>query len=261
MHTSTQPRIAFDDLGDGEPALLLLPGWCAHRDVLRGLAAATAGARRSIAIDWRNHGGSELAGGDYTTADLVDDAIAALDEAGVAHAVPVALSHAGWVAIELRRRLGAERVPAIVLLDWMVLGPPPPFLGALEGLQDPGSWLQVRAGLFDMWTTGVDLPALDENIATMASHDFDDWARAAREIGGQFAASGSPLAALDGLDCPTLHLYAQPADDGYLAAQRAAAADHPGFEVCRLDARSHFPMLEVPGEMAETIEGFVRRHV
>jgi hypothetical protein len=33
------------------------------------------------------------------------------------HVVPVALSHAGWVAIELRRRLGAL-IPKLVLLDW-----------------------------------------------------------------------------------------------------------------------------------------------
>ena len=61
--------------------------------------------------------------------------------------MPVALSHAGWVAVELRRRLGARRVPGIVLLDWMVLGTPSGFDGALAGLQDDTAWADVRAAL------------------------------------------------------------------------------------------------------------------
>jgi hypothetical protein len=32
MTTSTQVRIAYDRVGDGGPALLMLPGWCADRD-------------------------------------------------------------------------------------------------------------------------------------------------------------------------------------------------------------------------------------
>jgi len=50
--------------------------------------------------------------------------------------VPLAISHSGWVAIELRRRLGS-RMPVVVLLDWLVLEPPAPFLDALAALQDP----------------------------------------------------------------------------------------------------------------------------
>ena len=42
---------------------------------------------------------------------------------GADRIVPVALAHAGWVAIELRRRLG-KKIPAIVLVDWIVLDLP-----------------------------------------------------------------------------------------------------------------------------------------
>ena len=59
--------------------------------------------------------------------------------------------------------------------------------------------------------------------------------------------------------CPTLHLYAQPAADEVLAAQQEYAATHPWFAVHRLDARSHFPMFEVPEDMVAPIEAFVRR--
>ncbi len=259
MRTTTALRIAFDDVGDGESSLLYLPGWCSNRTVFRGLLPLAARRRRALALDWRGHGGSQHPGGDYDTADLVEDAVAVIEQSGVTSVVPVGLSHAGWVAIELRRRLGPDRVPGIVLLDWMVLGPPPPFLEALAALQDPARWEAARAQLFAMWTTGVDLPALDANIAEMADYGFDTWARAGREISARFTAEGSPAAALERLDqpCPTLHVYAQPADEAVLAAQVAYSAAHPWFSVHRLDAASHFPMFEVPEDLNSTIDRFV----
>jgi pimeloyl-ACP methyl ester carboxylesterase len=259
MQTSTAMRIAFDDVGDGDPTLVFLPGWCANRTVFRPLLPHAARHRRALALDWRGHGGSEHPDGDYTTDDLVDDAVAVIEESGCGAVVPVGLAHAGWVAIELRRRLGAARVPAVVLLDWMFLGAPPPFLGALPRLQDPATWASVRAGLFEMWVTGAELPALDAHIAEMAEYGFDTWARAAREIGGRFAAEGSPAAALETLDppCPTLHVYAQPAAAEFLARQEAYARAHPWFRVHRVAAATHFPMFEIPQELMDIVEGFV----
>jgi pimeloyl-ACP methyl ester carboxylesterase len=58
---------------------------------------------------------------------------------------------------------------------------------------------------------------------------------------------------------PTRHLYAQPEDAGYLAAQQAFAADHSWFEVQRLAARSHFPMFEIPELVSAAIEAFLSR--
>ncbi len=258
MHTSTAVRIAFDDVGDGEPALVFLPGWCANRTAFRGLLEPAGRHRRALALDWRGHGGSERLASDYTTGDLVDDAIAVIEASGTETVVPVGLSHGGWVAVELRRRLGAARVPAMIFLDWMFLGPPPLFLDALQGLQDRDRWEAVRGELFRSWVTDLDLPALYAHIGEMAECGFDTWARAAREIGARFAAEGSPAAAVERLDppCPTLHVYAQPRDDEVLAPQEAYARAHPWFRVHRLDATTHFPMFEIPEELAGIIEDF-----
>ena len=258
---STVHSTAHAEAGAGEPALLLLPGWCGDRTVFDGLLARLGTARRTVATDLREHGESPRTGEDFTFADTVDDAVALVDALGVDRVIPVALSHAGWVAVELRRRLGAERVPGMVLVDWMVLGTPPGFDGALAGLQDDAAWAEVRAALFGMWTQGVDVPAVREYVASMGEYGASYWQRAGREIAACFAANGAPLAALDALPepCPTLHLYAQPADDAVLAAQQALADTHAWFEVHRLDARSHFPMFEVPDEMARLVEEFACR--
>jgi pimeloyl-ACP methyl ester carboxylesterase len=260
MLTATALQIAFDDLGDGDPTLLFMPGWCGHRTVYRPLLPETARTHRSVALDWRGHGGSDVPEADYGTRELVADALAVIDRAGIDRVVPVSIAHAGWVAIALREELGPDRVPGIVLLDWMVLGPPPGFLDALAGLQDANAWEKVRAGLFAMWTEGIDLPSLDTNIAEMANHGFDDWARGSREIAAGFALHGSPLAALEALQpCPTLHLYAQPNAEEFFAAQQAFAREHAWFSVERLEAKSHFPPLEAPVAVAAAIDQFVGR--
>lgn len=133
-----------------------------------------------------------------------------------------------------------------------------PFLDALAAMQDPRSWKAVRSQLFAMWTEGVDIPALGDNVQEMAEYGFAMWARAGREIAATFAKNGSPVAALEGLDppAPTLHLYAQPPDPAFLAAQQHYSGEHGWFEVRRLEAHGHFPMFEVPGEMAAAIEEF-----
>jgi pimeloyl-ACP methyl ester carboxylesterase len=111
-----------------------------------------------------------------------------------------------------------------------------------------------------MWRSGVESSGLHEYVARMGGYGFDHWRRAGREIAKSFAAEGRPLDALAALEtpCPTLHLYAQPAEDAYLAAQREYALAAPWFQPQRLDAQSHFPMFEVADQMVTAIEEFVR---
>lgn len=251
-------RISYDDHGRGEPALLFMPGWCGSRRVFDELARRCATRRRTLVLDWRGHGESARPANDFGAGDLATDALAVVEASQADLVVPVALSHAGWIAIDLRRRLG-PRIPKVVLLDWIVLEAPPPFLGALQSLQDPAQWQQTREQLFSMWLQGLDIPALTHYVREdMGSYPFEMWARAGREISGAYAKARSPLQALAGLEppVPVLHLYAQPEDPGYLAAQRSFSAAHPWFQVSRPGAHSHFPMYEVPDEMAVTIERF-----
>lgn len=252
-------QISYDDRGQGEPVLLFMPGWCAGRTVFDELARQCATRRRTLVLDWRGHGYSSRPSHDFGAADLVDDALAVIEASHADLVVPVALSHAGWVAIELRRRLGA-RIPKLVLLDWIVLEAPPPFLGALQSLQNPEQFEQTRSQLFSMWLHGPHIPALTRYVREdMGSYPFEMWARAGREIGAAYTKAGSPLQALANLEPPVaaLHLYAQPDDPGYLAAQQSFSGAHPWFQVSKLDAHSHFPMYEVPDEMAKAIERFV----
>jgi len=257
---SSGVSIVYDDLGQGEPALLFLPGWCTNRTVFTKLAPICGGQRRTLALDWRGHGESGAPAEDFAIDDLVEDALKVIEASGAQSIVPVALSHAGWVAIELQRRLG-ERVKKLVLLDWIIMMQPPrEFFEALDGMQSPQRWHETVERIFSVWLGNVDNAALLRFVREeMGAYGFEMWARAAREISAAYADLGTPLQRLAALDppLPVLHLYAQPEEPRYLAAQQSFAAKHSWFTVLRLNARSHFPMFEVPEAMASAIEQFV----
>ncbi len=251
--------IDYTDLGKGEPALLLMPGWCSSRGVFEPLVPILSKQRRTLALDWRGHGESDSPTVDFGEEGLVQDALGVIEASGARQVIPVAQAHASWVAVELRRRLG-PRIPELVLLDWIILDPPPPFVSVLEGLQDPDHWHEARSGLFDMWLEHVDNPQVVSFVKEdMGSYGREMWARAGREIAAAYARAGNGLSALQSLEppVPVLHLYAQPTAPEYLAAQQAFAAQHPWFQVQRLDTNSHFPTLEVPEQIAAAIERFV----
>lgn len=252
-------RIRYDDRGEGGPALLFLPGWCVSRKVFADLPRQAATRRRVLALDWRGHGESEAALAPFGSDALVEDAIAVIEASGARAVVPVALSHAGWIAIELRRRLG-DRIAKLVLVDWLVQRPPPPFLRLLEALQSPETWPTARDLLLSIWLRGVKHAELRSFIPSdMGAYGFEMWARAGREIAAAYRRWGSPLAALSSLEAtlPVTHLYSQPDEPDYLAAQRDFADANAWYSVLKLDARSHFPMFEVPQEMSAEIERFV----
>jgi pimeloyl-ACP methyl ester carboxylesterase len=260
MTSMTPTGIAYDDCGGGDVALLFLPGWGGPRTLFEPLVERLEGSCRTVAVDWRGHGESKPAETDFGAAELVDDALAVIAHADLESVVPVAVAHAGWVAIELRRRLGAARVPRLVFLDWMVLGAPPPFLEALTAMATPTTTRGVVHQVTSMWLGDVDIPALSAYVASMAATPDEMWARGAREISAAFQQHPRPLDAVAALSPtpPILHLYAQPSDPSYLESQRQYAETHPWFTAEHLDASSHFPMFEVPDAVAERLKAFTR---
>jgi pimeloyl-ACP methyl ester carboxylesterase len=98
----------------------------------------------------------------------------------------------------------------------------------------------------------------DQIRREMGAYGFDMWSRAGREIAAAYSRHGSPLRLLGSLPpTPVLHVYAQPPDPGYPAAQEEFARRHRWFTVRRLTASSHFPMLEVPAAAAAAVEAFL----
>ena len=257
--TSKGLRVRYDDVGKGEPALLFLHGWCSSRAVFSPLLSRSSAHRRALALDFRGHGESDVPRGEFTSEHLLEDALAVVEVSGARNVVPVAVSHAGWVAIDLLRRLG-DRVVSLVLVEWITTPAPPPFLKALRGLQTESSWRETRDGLFSMWLAGATDPDVIRSVREdMARYDFPMWRRAARDISSAYQRRNSPIEALASLDptVPTLHLYSRPRDPGFPARERSLTEKHPWFHSRELSTRSHHPTIESPDEVARAIEEFL----
>jgi pimeloyl-ACP methyl ester carboxylesterase len=202
-------RISYEDHGSGEPAYLCLTGWCSSRARYEHLIPVLARQRRTLALDWRGHGDSARNVRDFGQAEMVADALATIAAARIERFIPVAASHSGWVAIELRRQLGAERVPAVVHMDWMVLEPPERYMQVIRQLQSPAGWSDARDTLFSIWRAGVDAPEIDRVIDVMREQGADMWMRSGREIAAAYDRGRSPLATYEMMNpSPTriLHL-------------------------------------------------------
>jgi pimeloyl-ACP methyl ester carboxylesterase len=252
-------RIAYDDQGPrADASVLCLTGWWMNRGYYRPLAERLAARHRVITLDWRGHGDSGRAPTDFGHEELADDAMAVIEASGVRRIVPVTQAHGGWAAVELRRRLG-DRVEKIVAAGWLVLDPPPPFVAALETLQDKERWREGREQLYSMWLTGAPEGVVEEIRREMGVHDFDMCSRAARAVTADYARHGNPLRALSAIDPKPniLHLFSQPRVPEFLAAQETFSAANPWFLVKRLDGVTHFPALELPDSTAAEIERFI----
>ena len=114
-------RIAWEESARGEPLLLVhglgytKEGWGPVRDLL-------ARSFRVLSFDNRGIGESEAPAGPYTVAQLADDALQVLDEAGVERAHLLGTSLGGFVAQEVAVR-APERVDRLVLACTMPGGP------------------------------------------------------------------------------------------------------------------------------------------
>ena len=250
-------RIDYDDRGSGEPALLFLTGWCSSRERWEKVAERASGHRRVLSFDWRGHGRSDPAPGDFGVDELVEDALAVVEASGVDTFVPCAASHSGWIALELRRMLG-ERVPGLVHADWMLAVPSERYMEVIRQLDSP-DWEEARDTLFRIWAAGVDTADIRQVLGVMDRHGEEMWRRSGREIGASYEAAGCPFDAFERLEppVPVLHAYGQPHDTEYLELQRRFAVEHDWFTVLKLDATTHFAMLEEAPRLANAIESFV----
>lgn len=143
--------LAYDEVSPPTPqgTVLLLTGLGSKRLGWYQQLPVFGQFYRTIAMDHRDTGDSDLATGPYTTADQADDAAGLLQALGVERAHIVGISMGGYIALELTLR-HPELVQKLVLTGTSAGGPthvpPGPETAALllqnrEGI-DPGELAQ-----------------------------------------------------------------------------------------------------------------------
>jgi pimeloyl-ACP methyl ester carboxylesterase len=117
-------RLAYDEVSPSHPqgTVLLLTGLGSKRLGWYKQLPVFGQVYRTIALDHRDTGDSDLATEPYTTADQADDAAAVLQALGVRPASVVGISMGGFIALELTLR-HPELVQKLVLTGTSAGGP------------------------------------------------------------------------------------------------------------------------------------------
>ena len=113
-------RIAYEDVGQGSPAVVLIHGAFGNRFHYAAQIKHLAQRHRVLALDLRGHGESDVPQDGFRLQDYAEDVVAVCEAASLdryvlcGHSMPVALIAAS---------LNPERVAGVALLDGTILFP------------------------------------------------------------------------------------------------------------------------------------------
>ncbi len=213
--------LAGEASGDGDPVLLLHGLTATRRYVVHGSRVLERAGHRVVAYDARGHGASSPAGGpeSYTYEELVRDAVAVMDAAGIARAAVVGQSMGAATAVALALA-HPGRVAALAIVTPAHLGRPSADLARwdrlAQGLEGggPEGFLQALGPLTldERWRDSVRAVILQR----MARHEHPG-AVAAALRGIPRTAAYDGLEALEGIAAPTL----------VVGSRDGADPDHP----------------------------------
>ena len=250
-------RVAYLERSGAEPALVLLHGFGAQKDVWLELGAALDG-RRLLAPDLPGHGDSDRGPGAYDAERLAAELGSWLDAIAPG---PVALggnSLGGELAARLALRRPAQTRALVLLAPAGVESPAPAALAdSLRAGANP--LIPTTRGAFDelvdfAYEVPPDLPGLARDVLAA------DTRRRAPFLRELFAALGPRglEERLPQIDAPALVVWG--AQDRVLDPSAAPVwADALGAELTVLPGVGHVPMMEAPDEVAELTRRFLAR--
>ena len=242
MTAQPKVRIAFQDIGAGDPTVVLLHGLFANRTYYAAQAHHLARRHRVLSIDLRGHGESDVPEPPYSLALLADDVIRVCDEAGVTRAVLCGHSMAVALKVAVRR---PDLLAGLILLDGAVLMPPEVRhqLAQLVDVLRTDGWREALLGFF----SSVAGPAAERVRADISAVPRVYAEPILREI-----ASSDFAADLAELRCPLMYVHSQiPADMDRLRTLRPEAIieEMPGV--------GHYQMLAAPQRLNALLDRFL----
>jgi len=260
IHTTDDGvRIHYEVQGDGEPALVLVHGWCSNLRHWDAQVAHFAPRHRVLAVDRRGHGESDVpavASGGYTASRHGADLAEVMDATGTTGAVVV--GHAGGAPGVLA--LAADRpdlVRGLVLVDTIV--------SPQSTLGDPDDPAGAALGAMVDRIVGADGEDGAAAFATMYAAMFSPHAgpvateavTSASRVPAAVAAEELRSLAIDTVAlaragrAPVLWLTVAGADEARL---RTVFAD---VQFGQVVGSGHFPHLEVPDQVNAMLDRFV----
>jgi pimeloyl-ACP methyl ester carboxylesterase len=243
--------LAYEEVGAGEPALLLVHCWCGDHTFFNDQVEHFAKSHRVVAMDLRGHGASDKPDQEYTLDGFVDDLVWLSDQLRVVKPVIVGHSMGGNVALELAAR-HPDRPAAIVLVD-SVVTPSPAFVDAVqpvgEALYGPEYREAATALMESVFLPTDDLARKARIIETMCSAPQRVMASAFEHHITAYDSSPAARACA----VPVLYIgAANPLAD--VARFRSLC---PQLVVGQTVGAGHFNLMEVPEQVNAMIERFL----
>lgn len=261
MLTESEPRLWWDQTGDGEPPLLLIQGLGYTADMWHRVVGPLAAGRRVIRFDNRGVGRSDLPDGEWSMEEMADDAVRVLDAAGAGSAYVFGVSMGGVIAQEVALR-HPDRVRGLILGCTHPSGrdavrASPEAVAMLFDRTPRSPRAAVEASLPFLYAADTPRDRIDEDVSVRLR-----WPLRAKAYWGQLDAMrrhGGLLDRLRGLDVPTLVIHGtadrlvQP-DNARLLAQAI-----PGAQLVWLDGASHVFWTDRTAETVDLVDGFLAR--
>jgi pimeloyl-ACP methyl ester carboxylesterase len=243
--------IAFDDVGAGEPTVVLIHGGFANRGHYAAQVEHLARRHRVLALDLPGHGESAVPEAGFGVRDFAEDVVALCEEAGAGPAVLCGHSVGGTIALHVAVRHPAL-VKGVVLLDGVILFPEPARARALTtlvpALEGP-RWLDALRQYFGPRFGPYDSPALKARV-------FDEMARMPRHVPAAFMRdlmSSDYAAEVSAATCPLLYVHATaPAD-----LERLRRLQPDALIGCVVGS-GHWVALQVPDQVNAMLDRFLQ---
>lgn len=242
-------RIAYEDVGHGSPAVVLIHGAFGDRSHYTEQIKHLAQRHRVVALDLRGHGESDVPKDGFRLRDYAEDVVAVCEAAGLnryvlcGHSMPVAL---------LTASLNSDRVAGVALLDGTILFPEPmrsQVVASLVPVLEGDGWVEAMQG----YLVGRGIGPYDS--AEVKARVLAEIAEAPRQIAAPLMRDvmSSDFSQLLMGRFPLLYVHARvPADLARLRELR------PDVLLGSVVGSGHWMTLEVPDQVNAMLDRFLR---
>lgn len=264
-------HVAYQDVGSGEEALLLIHGMAGSSETWRAVIPQLSRKYRVIAPDLLGHGKSDKPRGDYSLGAFAVWLRDLLDEVGVSRATVVGQSLGGGVAMQFVYQ-HPDYCQRLVLISSGGLGPDVGW--TLRLLSAPGAELilpVIAPG--PVLTVGNKLRSWLSSAGLQSPRGAEMWSAYSSLSDGQTRQAflrtlrsvvdhrGQAVSALNRLhltaELPTMIIWGD--HDGIIPVEHGYAVHEarPGSRLEVLEGVGHFPHVERPSEVVDLIDDFI----
>lgn len=248
-------KLAYQDEGSGEPALIFIHGWTCDRSFFKPQHDHFKANHRVVSVDLRGHGESDKPKDGYPISRYADDVAWLIGELGLDRPIAVGHSMGGVTVLQLAAE-HPESVRAIVMVDPAPLAWPAEFVTALQNVIDSseaGNQQPRRdfiAGALFIPTSPADLKQrIVDEMCSAPTHVAADAMRGLLEYDG--------VAAAKKVKVPALHIAGTPPLNPPHKMTEWLPHVVNGWAV----GGGHFNMLETPVQVNDMIEKFADQYV